>query len=133
MTYDSFRLSSDGVNTLTLQSDYATITPQTPGWEDDPMWRKRSGVLHHQHFIDGIFVGYNEDGVFQMRNYTCQAEMIRDYAKEVEHNDGYAYWRTTGRTIVTWASGEITYFIRKEVYTYSVKVIDLGYDESLPF
>lgn len=67
------------------------------------------------------------------KRYSCQTEMVRDYAKEAQLNDGYTYWRTTGRTVVTWANGAVTYLIRKEMYTYSVSVVDCGYDESLPF
>jgi hypothetical protein len=91
-----------------------TITPQTPGWEDSDLWRERM-------YIDGKEV-----------RFVSEREMIRDYDKELDHCDGFSYWRTTGRLIVTWYNGNKTIIANKDV-AINAKVIDCGYDDALPF
>lgn len=124
----------DTLNTdipLTLHS--ITITPQTPGWEDSDLWRERI-------YINGKEVmpmenGYKADSDINEHlddvtpRFTCQREMVRDYAKD---SDGYEYWRTTGQLIVTWYNGGKTIIANKDV-AINAKVIDCGYDEALPF
>lgn len=74
----------------------------------------------------------NDDSTPVVTQFTCQREMIRDYGREAALNDGFAYWRTTGRLVVTWHNGAVTYIEYKEPI-HSPVVLDCGYDESMPF
>jgi hypothetical protein len=132
--------------------DSITITPQTPGWEDSDLWRERMYVMSNS-TLAKIFSKVNpnalnryfmEDYEETMRyqhilpvvesdtRFTCEREMIRDYDKELDHCDGFSYWRTTGRLIVTWYNGSKTIIANKDV-AIDAKVIDCGYDDVLPF
>lgn len=106
----------DGSVTITplKMPNSVTITPDTPGWENDPIWQER------------VYVGG------QSARFTCQREMLRDYTREAELNDGFEYWRTTGRLVVTWFNDSVTYIAYKEP-KHSPVVLDCGYDESAPF
>lgn len=64
--------------------------------------------------------------------FTYQREMVRDYDRELEYCDGFAYWCTTGRLIVTWYDGSKTIIDNKDMLI-DAKVVDCGYDEGLPF
>lgn len=75
---------------------------------------------------------YNDPYTPVVTRFTCQREMVRDHVRETALNDGFAYWRTTGRLIVTWHNGSVTYIEYKEPL-HSATVIDCGYDEGLPF
>lgn len=64
--------------------------------------------------------------------FTCERELVIDTRRTLDMHDGFTYWRSTGRLLVTWYDGSITaieYYEPK----HSPVVIDCGYDEEVPF
>ncbi len=80
---------------------------------------------------DVVYNWENEIYIARPR-FMCERELVRDYDRETRMHDGWPYYRSTGRLIVTWYDGSVTY-IETSQPNHSPVVIDCGYDESLPF